>query len=177
MSSKKLLQRLGLVILILIAGVFSVIISSHNEKELAKEPRCLNQNDSEINSKRSLGLIIQDRKLLALKLDSEGNYSVPGGHIDFGETAESSLSRELREEIRIETVASDFEFFKVDCESKKNEKEKILFSLVKSWKGEISSLSPKDKILWVDFEFESQKKADTDLKLALYYLKEANLID
>lgn len=178
MNAKKSLEYLGLLSLISIAALFSIFAIKQDETKQNQEPKCSNiEEDSAINSKRSLGLIIQDRLLLALRLDDEGNYSVPGGHIDFGETPEGSLSRELREEIGITTNSTDFEFFKVDCESKRNEKEKIFYYIVKSWEGNITTESSKDRLKWVDYSYEPSKKADTDLKLALYHLKEAGLID
>lgn len=178
MDVKKVLQYFGLMSLLIVAGLLSIFAIKKDVAKQQQEPTCSNLSDNNvINSKRSLGLIVKDRKVLALRLDTEGNYSAPGGHIDFGESPESSLSRELKEEINIITTSEDFEFFKVDCESNKKEKEKILFYLVKSWQGEISTITDDDKLSWVNYNFEANKKADTDLKLALYHLKEAGLID
>ena len=37
-----------------------------------------------------------------------GMLSIPGGFVDFGETAEEGLRRELREEVNLEVAALDF---------------------------------------------------------------------
>jgi ADP-ribose pyrophosphatase YjhB (NUDIX family) len=177
MSLKKSLQRVGLLFLVAMAFMLAFIATARNTQNQNPIGSCSDQPYKQINSKRSLGLIIQNRKLLALRLDSEGNYSVPGGHVDSGESAEGSLSRELQEELGILTNPNDFEMFRIDCETKKSEKEEVTFFLVRSWVGDITLNNPEDKIKWADFAFESEKKADTDLKLALYYLKEVNLID
>lgn len=46
----------------------------------------------------SRALILQDNKLLLCKSVSHGNYFLPGGHVEFGESAEYALKREMMEE-------------------------------------------------------------------------------
>ena len=43
-------------------------------------------------------LFERDRKILMMK-DTNGNWELPGGTIDFGEEAETALARELKEEM------------------------------------------------------------------------------
>lgn len=45
------------------------------------------------------GLFFEDSKLLLLKKKDEGFWDIPGGRIEFGETVELALQRELTEEL------------------------------------------------------------------------------
>lgn len=56
-------------------------------------------------------LIVQDDKVLLVKEASDDWWALPGGGIDHGETVESSLVREVEEELGVPTkaVVSDFE--------------------------------------------------------------------
>ncbi len=46
----------------------------------------------------SRALILKDGKLLLCKSVSHQNYYLPGGHVEFGESAEQALKREMIEE-------------------------------------------------------------------------------
>lgn len=57
-------------------------------------------------------LIIKDDAVLLVREVAEGeHWSIPGGGVDHGETIESSLTREVEEELGVpaKDVASDFE--------------------------------------------------------------------
>lgn len=56
-------------------------------------------------------LIIQDNKVLVVKEAEDGWWAVPGGGVDHGETIESTLTREVEEElgVPVSEVASDFQ--------------------------------------------------------------------
>lgn len=45
------------------------------------------------------GLLFEDNKLLLLKKKDEEFWDIPGGRIEFGESIESALKRELAEEL------------------------------------------------------------------------------
>lgn len=57
------------------------------------------------------GIICDDGELLVFKLRAnERHYSLPGGHIDFGETIHSALQRELFEETGIDAIVGDLAY-------------------------------------------------------------------
>jgi len=43
--------------------------------------------------------IVKDGEVLLCKVKSKDNYFFPGGHVEYGESVENALKRELREEI------------------------------------------------------------------------------
>lgn len=170
-----------------IAFVGTVVVLSglavvgYNTQKTAKSPdtqqSCENTPVSELDSERSQGILIKDGKVLAVQLSGETNYSVPGGHIDLGENAKTALKRELKEEVGIDSDINSYEYYKTDCQSEDFKKQRIYYFMVNSWKDDISLESQGDKVRWVDSTYLEKKKADTDLKLVLYYLQQDGLID
>ncbi|PIQ74885.1 MAG: ADP-ribose pyrophosphatase [Candidatus Portnoybacteria bacterium CG_4_8_14_3_um_filter_40_10] len=53
-------------------------------------------------------VILDKDKILLCKKKSADYYFLPGGHIEFGETAQQALERELKEELNIETDKIDY---------------------------------------------------------------------
>lgn len=149
--------------------------SAKDTAELNKD--CITLPDSSFGSRRSLGLIVKNRTVLAIKLTSESNFSPPGGHIDGSEIPEQALSRELGEELGIKTKQENFRLYKQFCEKlTRSSLQRTHLYFVDSWDGE---LSPKtsDRVKWVSYEYINNNKADTELQKALEYLKADNLID
>ena len=48
-------------------------------------------------------LILKGGKILLCKMEGDGHYFLPGGHLEFGESASKALSRELKEELGIKS--------------------------------------------------------------------------
>lgn len=54
------------------------------------------------------GLITSGEKLLLCKAKGHDWFYLPGGYVEFGETAQEALVREIKEELGIESEISDF---------------------------------------------------------------------
>ena len=48
-------------------------------------------------------LILKGDKILLCKMKRDRHYFLPGGHLEFGESAQGALSRELKEELGIKS--------------------------------------------------------------------------
>lgn len=53
-------------------------------------------------------LIIKNRKILVCRTNGRGYYFLPGGHVEFGESMQEALRRELYEEMEAKAVRSQF---------------------------------------------------------------------
>lgn len=177
MNNKKLLNILFALFASVVISI-AMLIALRSAKDTAELNRdCTTLSDSSFSSRRSLGLIVKNRTLLAIKLTSESNFSPPGGHIDGNEIPEQALSRELSEELGIKTKQENFRLYKQFCEKlTRSSLQRTNLYFVDSWEGE---LSPKasDRVKWVRYEYVNNSKADTELQKALNYLKADNLVD
>lgn len=54
------------------------------------------------------GIFIKDKKVLLAKAEGYNNTFLPGGHIEFGESAKEALVREIVEELGIESIVVNF---------------------------------------------------------------------
>ena len=58
----------------------------------------------------SRGLIIEDGRVLLCRNEKHGYLYLPGGHVEFGETAAAGLAREFQEEAGIDVNVGDLAF-------------------------------------------------------------------
>jgi len=81
----------------------------------------------------------------------DGQYSVPAGHLDGGETVLAAAAREAEEEIGVRFEASDIQFSTVMHRIEDDERVDF-FLHIRSWDGEPVNAEPDkcDELRWVD---------------------------
>ncbi len=161
---------------LILCGLIASHLISQNKNKNTSINDCKDLTSSQLDSERAQAILIKDRKLLAIRLSGETNYSVPGGHIELGESPQQAIHRELLEEAGIKSNPQSYKYYKTTCQPKSSKQQRIYYYLVGHWEDNIK-LNTNDKIKWVDSSYDSKKKADEDLKSAIYYLKQDNLID
>lgn len=99
-----------------------------------------------------LFLLQDDRVLLLRRFNTgweDGNYSVPAGHVDAGETVTAAAIREAFEEVGVSLRPQDAQV--VHVMNRKSDDERIDFFLrVSGWTGEIVNREPDkcDDLQW-----------------------------
>jgi 8-oxo-dGTP diphosphatase len=81
---------------------------------------------------------------------ADGQYSVPAGHLDGGETVIAAAAREALEEVGVQIDLHDIEFSSVM--HRLNGEERVdFFVKIKNWSGEPVNAEPEkcDEIRWV----------------------------
>jgi len=100
-------------------------------------------------------LFIRDSKILIARRRNtgyrDGEYSIPAGHLDGGETVLAAAAREALEEVGVELDASNLEFAGVMHRLEDDERVDF-FLRVRSWSGEPFNNEPEkcDDLRWVD---------------------------
>jgi len=103
--------------------------------------------------------LLKDNKILLLRrLNTgyeDGNYSVPAGHTDEGESILSTLLREVKEEIDLNLTSEDVKFVHVMHRAKRtgkdaNDERLDFFFVCNKWEGEVKNLEPDkcDDLSW-----------------------------
>lgn len=101
---------------------------------------------------KAAGIIIEDRKLLFTRATGMEVFIDPGGQIEPDETAEQALIRELKEEISIDVLEQDLEFFGEYSAEAANHKGRTVYMkvfLVKKWTGKIEAASEIEELRWL----------------------------
>ena len=83
----------------------------------------------------------------------DGEYSVPAGHLDGGETVLQAAIREAEEEIGVQIAESDISFSTVMHRMEGDERVDF-FVQVHNWQGEPFNAEPEkcDELCWVDLQ-------------------------
>jgi 8-oxo-dGTP diphosphatase len=81
----------------------------------------------------------------------DGEYSVPAGHLDGGETVMAAAAREAQEEVGVQIEANDMVFSSVMHRIEDDERVDF-FVHVRQWQGEPFNAEPDkcDDLCWVD---------------------------
>lgn len=97
----------------------------------------------------------EDQILLSRRFNTgyhDGDYSVPAGHLDGGETVIAAGIREAKEEVGVNIEASDITFSSVMHRTEGDERVDF-FVQIHKWRGEIVNAEPDkcDDLLWANF--------------------------
>jgi 8-oxo-dGTP diphosphatase len=87
----------------------------------------------------------------------DGNYSVPAGHLDGGETVRMAAVREAQEEIGVHIDVEDVAFASVM--QRRSDDERVDFFLhIKNWSGEPFNAEPEkcDELRWCDLDAQPE---------------------
>ena len=67
------------------------------------------------------GLVINNNRLLTLKMSNNTSYCLPGGHVELGEDTHTAIIREMAEELNTNvTIQSEFAFVETFYADKNN---------------------------------------------------------
>ncbi|WP_124727255.1 NUDIX hydrolase [Staphylospora marina] len=80
----------------------------------------------------------------------DGNYSVPAGHLDGGETVKEAAVREAREEVGVRIDPEDVSLVHVMHRREGKEERIDFFAEVRRWEGEVVNKEPEkcDDLRW-----------------------------
>lgn len=99
-------------------------------------------------------ILIRDNKILLLRRQNtgwkDGNYSLPSGHLESGETVTDAVIREASEEIGVTVTQDDIQL--VHTMHRVPSAYIDLFFVASQWSGEIYNKEPKlcDDVSWFD---------------------------
>ena len=83
----------------------------------------------------------------------DGEYSVPAGHLNGGETVRAAAAREAEEDVGVRIEAGDIRFSSVMHRVEGDERVDFFVQIL-NWQGDIVNAEPDkcDDLRWVDFD-------------------------
>jgi 8-oxo-dGTP diphosphatase len=106
------------------------------------------------------GIILKDRKFLAVKTSDDGVLITPGGRVEKNETPEETLRRELKEELNVKLISMKF-FGTFKDKVYQNNDDLILETYFADISGVPKPGSEVEKFFWIDSRFN-----DNEIKLS-----------
>lgn len=97
-------------------------------------------------------LISKENKILLIKRNNEpfkGSWAIPGGYIDWDETAEEALKREVKEETGLDVT--EITFFDVYSDPKRDPRQNITLVYQIETDGEPKAGDDAKELKWFDF--------------------------
>ena len=73
----------------------------------------------------------------------DGDYAVPAGHLEYGETAQEAMIREAKEEIGITLIPKQCDVMYVQHRYRFDREYVDFYIQTKKWKGKIRNMEPK----------------------------------
>lgn len=130
---------------------------------------------------KAAGIIIQNKKMLALRTRGKVAFVNPGGKLEPGETPTQALVRELREELRIQVREEDLVAYGTYYSQAAYDPGKSLqldAFIVKAWSGELMPDNEIEEMQWISFALpEGMKIASIMEHDLLPKLKQDGLVD
>lgn len=124
-------------------------------------------------------LIIKDKKILLLLRKNtgwqDGNYGLPSGHLEKGETIKKALIRELIEEVKLSVEETNLSFYHVMHRNEikdKNYEYVDFFFKVEYWAGEPVNAEPAvhGGVKWFDLD-QLPENIVPNIKAAIEHFK------
>ncbi len=130
---------------------------------------------------KAAGVIIQNRKILALRTRGKQSFVNPGGKLEPGETSKQALVRELREELQIQVREENLVAYGTYYSQAAYDPEKSLqldAFIVKVWSGELRPDNEIDEMQWINSSLPDGMKIASIMEHDLLpKLKQDGLVD
>ena len=131
-------------------GEFDIIIFMKTEENHFEEPKGVIETIAR-------GVAIHDGKLLLCRGKGAASTYLPGGHIEFGETARVALVREIKEELGVDSRAGEFLGVVENSFIQKGERHCEINLIYRLELDEITVESQED---WISFTWQPLDKLD-----------------
>ncbi len=99
------------------------------------------------------GIILKDKKFLAVKASDEEVLITPGGRMEKDETPEETLRRELREELDVNLLSMK-PFLTFNCKAADGRKDMLWEGYLVDIEGTPEPSSEIEKLFWLDSNYE-----------------------